>query len=99
MLLIVGTVRIPPGSIDTARPAMKRMIAATRAEDGCLDYFYAEDVADPGRIHVIELWRDRDALDRHFGAAHLSEWRDEWPRLGITDRDLRLYEVGEAVAV
>jgi len=99
MLLIIGTVRIPPGTIDRARPAMERMIAATRAEDGCLDYSYAEDVAEPGRIHVIERWRDRAALERHFTAAHIKEWRADWPRLGITDRDLKLYEASEPTEV
>ena len=74
---------------------MARMIAATSAEDGCLEYAYAEDVLDPGLIHVKELWRDQSALDRHFASDHIAAWRACWSALGIGDRNLRLYEVGE----
>jgi hypothetical protein len=59
MLLIVGTVRLPPENLDRARKAMRAMIAAAAAEDGCVDYGYAEDVLEPGLIHVKEFWRDR----------------------------------------
>lgn len=99
MLLIVGTVRLPPGNRAAALPVMRRMVDASRAEDGCLDYGYAEDVLDPGLIHVRELWADQAALDRHFAAAHLAEWRAAWPALGIGGRDLRVYEVGAPRAV
>lgn len=95
MLLIVGTIRLPPEHLDAARPVMRRMIEASRAEPGCLDYGYAEDVLDPGLIHVHELWRDQAALDAHFAAAHLAEWRAAWPVLGIAERKLRVYAVGE----
>ena len=59
MLLIVGTIRLPPERLDAARPVMRRMVEQSRAEDGCEDYAYAEDVLDPGLIHVTELWRDQ----------------------------------------
>ena len=96
MLLIVGTVRLPADNLDRARPIMQRMTEASRAEAGCVDYGYAEDVLDPGLIHVKELWTDQAALDRHFATTHIAEWRAAWPSLGIGERDLRLYEVGES---
>jgi quinol monooxygenase YgiN len=96
VLLIVGTVRLPPERLHDARPAMRAMVEASRAEDGCLEYSYAEDALDPGLIRVTELWRDQAALDRHFRSAHIAAWRAAWPALGLRDRDLRKYEVGEA---
>lgn len=95
MLLIVGTVRLPADKLDAARPVMRRMVEASRAEPGCLDYGYAEDVLDPGLIHVKELWTDQAALDRHFASLHIAEWRAAWPLLGIGERRLVVYEVGE----
>lgn len=99
MLLILGTVRLPVDRLATARPVMARMIAASRAEPGCLDYAYAQDIGDPGLIRVSELWTDRPALDAHFASAHIAEWRASWPDLGIHDRDLVVYEVGEPAPV
>ncbi len=96
MLLIVGTVRLPPENLDRAREAMQHMILASRMEDGCVDYGYAADILEPGLIHVKEMWRDRASLDQHFASAHIAEWRAAWPELGISDRNLVVYEVGEA---
>lgn len=94
MLLIIGTVRLPPERLGEAKVAMARMIAATRAEDGCLAYSYSEDVLEPGLIHVIERWQDRASLERHFAMPHIAEWRTAWPALEIGERNLMLYEAG-----
>ena len=95
MLLIVGTVRLPAHNLEAVRPIMQRMAEASRAEEGCVEYGYAEDLIDPGLIHVKEMWVDQPALDRHFATTHLAEWRAAWPDLGIGERNLRVYEVGE----
>ncbi len=95
MLLIIGTVTLPPENLALALPAMQAMVNASRAEDGCLEYGYAQDVLVPGLIHVKELWRDQATLDAHFASAHIAVWRASWPALGIGDRDLRVYEVNE----
>ena len=87
MLLITGTVRLPPERLADARPAMRAMIEASRAEDGCLGYSYAEDVLEPGLIRVTEMWRDQAALDAHFRSDHIAAWRAAWPQLGLRDRD------------
>lgn len=99
MLLIAGTIRLPADRLAAARPAMRAMVEASRAEPGCLDYSYAEDVLDPGLIHVAERWQDRAALERHFTMPHLSAWRACWAALGIGERHLMLYVVAEAGAI
>jgi len=96
MLVIVGTVRLPPEKLEQARPAMASMIAASRTEPGCIEYSYAQDVLDAGLIHVTEIWRDRTVLDAHFRSAHIADWRASWPALGIGERNLVVYEAGEA---
>jgi quinol monooxygenase YgiN len=98
MLLIIGTVRLPPEKLAEARPVMERMILASRAEAGCLEYSYAEDVLVAGRIHVKEIWLDQASLDAHFASDHIKAWRATWSEFGITDRNLLVYEIGEARA-
>jgi quinol monooxygenase YgiN len=44
---------------------------------------------------VIELWTGQAALDRHFATQHMKDWRGAWPELGITERDLQAFDVGE----
>ena len=92
MLLIVGTVRFPPERIAEARPAMERMIVASRQEDGCIAYSYAEDVLVPGMIHVSEAWRDEACFARHAASDHLVSWRAACADLGAFERNLSLYD-------
>ena len=77
---------------------MLAMVSASRAEDGCLEYSYAEDIFDSGLIHVTERWRDQAALDAHVGAEHLAQWRAAWPALGIGERNLTLFRTDGGVA-
>jgi quinol monooxygenase YgiN len=93
-ILVIGTFRLPAEKLDAARPAMRAMIAASRAEEECLEYGYAEDVLEPGLIHVKEIWRSRAGLEAHLEAPHLRIWRASWAELGIGDRLLGLCEIG-----
>ena len=93
MLIVAGTIRVPPDKLDALRPHMTAMAAASRAEAGCLDYSYGEDVAEPGLIRVFERWTGQAALDAHFATPHLAAWRAVWPRFGVSDRRLFAYEV------
>ena len=72
MIVILGTVRLPPQKLEAARPVMAAMTRASRGEDGCIAYAYAEDVFEPGLIRVSEVWRDQAALDAHAKAPHLN---------------------------
>lgn len=92
-LIIAGVVRAPPENLEAFRPLMLAMLAASRAEEGCLEYTYAEDIADPGLIRVFEVWRDQAALDAHFQTPHMAEWRSHWPQFGVSDRRLFAYEI------
>ena len=92
-LIIAGTVRVPPENLDGLRPHMTAMMRASRAEAGCRAYGYAEDVAEPGLVHVFEVWDDQASLDAHFLTPHMTAWRGAWPNFGVHDRALTAYEV------
>nr|WP_290754625.1 putative quinol monooxygenase [Henriciella sp.] len=92
MIVIEGTVRINPDRLEAARPAMQKVVLASRAEPGCIDYAYAADLIEPDLIRVSERWQDRDSLKAHFQTLHMAEWRSTWPSLNIHARSLRLYE-------
>jgi quinol monooxygenase YgiN len=95
VIVVAGTVRLPPENLPAARPHMRAMVEASRAEAGCLQYAYAEDMFEPGLIHVSEQWRDREALKTHFKTAHMAAWRAAWPSLGFTERNLIRIDGGD----
>ncbi|MDR3513178.1 MAG: putative quinol monooxygenase [Caulobacteraceae bacterium] len=90
--LVAGTVRIPADRCDAFRPHMAEMMAATRAEDGCIEYAFSFDAADPGLIRVFEIWRDKAALAAHGQAEHMKRWRAAGAEFGVSDRNITLYE-------
>jgi quinol monooxygenase YgiN len=71
-----GHGHVPPACLGVRgrRADDASVIAATRAEDGCLAYAYSHDALDPEVIHVTEKWRDRAALDAHFQTPHMATW-------------------------
>ncbi len=54
MIMLTGTFRLPADGLARALPAMSAMVAASRAEPGCIAYAYAQDLLDPTLIHVVE---------------------------------------------
>jgi quinol monooxygenase YgiN len=92
-VIVAGTVRVPPENVANFRPQMAAMVEASRAEDGCETYAYAEDALEPGLMHVFEVWRDQAALEAHFQTAHLAAWRAAWPAFGVSNRNLTLYDI------
>ncbi|MDE2436669.1 MAG: antibiotic biosynthesis monooxygenase [Sphingomonadales bacterium] len=89
---IIGQFRMPPENMETARPLMRKVMEASRAEDGCVQYNYAEDVLDPGLIRVSEVWQSRDQLMTHARSEHMAAWGKERTALGLTGRDITIYE-------
>ncbi|MBV1691187.1 antibiotic biosynthesis monooxygenase [Novosphingobium sp. G106] len=96
MILVIGEFRLPLASIGAGREAMARVIATSRAEDGCIAYAYAEDVLEPGLFRVNEAWESCDALAAHFEMPHMKQWQRERAELGMTERKVTTYEAGAA---
>ncbi|MHB8530122.1 MAG: putative quinol monooxygenase [Caulobacteraceae bacterium] len=95
-LIVAGTVRVGVAKLDEARPHMLEMVASSRAEDGCIEYAYPRDIADPDLIRVFEIWRDAAALGAHFRTAHVARWRAATATLGIdaaSERKITLFEI------
>jgi quinol monooxygenase YgiN len=89
-VIVSGTFRARAGIGPEVRAAMQLMMAASRAEDGCEAYSYAQDIEDPHLVRVFEVWRDRAAFDAHRKAPHLQAWRAQWPELGLHDPQLEV---------
>ena len=96
MIAVIGQFRMPPANMEAARPLMCVVVEATRAEDGCIEYNYAEDVLDPGLIRVSEVWDSREHLTAHLNTSHMRLWGEERIQLGLSGRAITVYEVSGA---
>jgi len=90
---VIGQFRLAPEEMEAARPMMSKVMEATRAEDGCIEYNYAEDVLDPGLIRVSEVWESREQLAAHLKTPHMAVWAEERAGLGLSGRAISVFEV------
>ncbi len=95
-VILAGTVRFPLEKLDAGLAVMMEMMRLSRAEDGCIEYVYSQDLIERTLVHVFEVWRDEAALQAHHDAPHFHRWKAEREGLGMTDRRLVLYEVASS---
>lgn len=98
-IVVVGQFRMPPENMEAARPLMAKVMLATRAEDGCIEYNYAEDVLDPGLIRVSEVWETREQLGAHLKTEHMAIWGQERTALGLSGRAITVFEADAGTAL
>lgn len=94
MIVVSGTFEIDPADRERALPVLLRMAAASRAEPDCLAYDFWADLENPARFRVFEEWRSAEALEAHFGTAHMAEFRQAIGGLRGLARDITRYEIG-----
>lgn len=94
MIVVQGRARIHPDDLATLREAAQAMIAATRAEPGCIAYAYGEDMHEPGLIHVSERWRDDAALQAHFQTPHMAAFNAVLAKERVLEIKVSAFEAG-----
>ncbi len=92
-IVIIARLQFPPERMAEVRAAVADVRSATLTEDGCIEYAFAEDLAEPGLLRVSEIWASRAALDVHGASAHVAAWRSKAAGLGMTGRELRVFSV------
>ena len=97
MIQINGMIKLGRPLDAATRKALVEMVRASRAEDGCIDYSFASDLADPDTLVLFERWRDQQALDAHGKSAHMEQFRQVMAANPPEKRDLRRYhtDVGQ----
>jgi quinol monooxygenase YgiN len=66
MILITGTVVVPPESRAAFLEAVIHHVTLSRQEPGCISHSCNEDVMAPGTFTFVERWADMDAVKLHF---------------------------------
>ena len=72
MIVVNARIQTTPQAVDALREAILAMQAASLAEDGCEDYNFAVELANPGVLRITERWASREALLAHFQTPHMA---------------------------
>ena len=80
MIHVIAVITAKPGQRDAVLQAFKANVPAVLAEQGCIEYGAATDVAKgppfqvpygPDAFVVIEKWDNMDALKAHGASPHM----------------------------
>jgi quinol monooxygenase YgiN len=93
MIVVMGEVRMGDGEIDRLQADIAAQMAATEAEDGCIQYTFSRDVTDPNRMLVTERWRDAAALEAHMKAPHMATFNAVIGGAKIININIKRYEI------
>ncbi|MEL6878719.1 MAG: putative quinol monooxygenase [Pseudomonadota bacterium] len=92
MLIVLAKAKVGDGAIDAARDAIATMVDASNAEEGCHSYAFAQDICDPGVMHIVEKWQDDAALVEHFQAPHMATFQQALADLDVTVTEVLKYQ-------
>lgn len=84
MINVIATIRVKEGQRDAFLDIFKSLMPQVQAEEGCLEYYPATDVASDIDIQenvrancvtVMEKWQSIPALQAHLAAPHMDSFR------------------------
>lgn len=99
MLFVVAEAQVLPRNRVRFMEAGSAMVTASRAEAGCLGYDYAWDILDPGRLRVLERWRDAEALRFHFRTPHMAAFLAALREMGNPAPQISVFEASNEHAI
>ena len=73
-LTIVANIHAKADKIELVRAELQKLIAITRAEEGCLQYDLHQDNGDPAHFLFYENWESRELWQIHMKAPHLDAY-------------------------
>ena len=76
MLIVNVHVHVKQGSIDAFRRASEENARASIDEPGIARFDLLQQIDDPTRFLLVEVYRDADAPAQHKATAHYAKWRD-----------------------
>lgn len=75
-LTVIAHLRALSGQIDETRAFLTGLIAPTRMEPGCVEYWLHQDNDDLAEFTFYENWTNRAEWDKHMELPHLAKFAD-----------------------
>lgn len=73
-LTLIATITALPGQSAAVTEGLRRLVTASRAEPGCLQYDLHQHQTHPEQFVMIEQWRDAQALNEHRNTSHFQHF-------------------------
>ena len=87
-LFIFGRFHAREGCEDALGEAMRKVIIATREEEGCLQVHGFRSVRDPRLLYLHSHWKDEASFEKHANLPHTVEFLQQVEALLDHPRDV-----------
>ena len=91
MIVVAGSVSVPPENSEAFMVAATEVSAASRTLDGNIDYCIS--MQTPGVFRFFECWETEEAMMAQFAAPHFGTFQAAVSDLGMAGMDGKKYEV------
>ena len=99
MITITAVIQSSAADIEALRDVLAEMETASRAEDGCHDYTFLQEVSAPDVLRINERWESMEALQKHVATPHMAKCNEAISAHPPKSMDLQIHELGEARAL
>ena len=73
-LTLIANITAKADKIDLVKAELEKLIAPTRAEQGCINYDLHQDNENPAHFMFFENWETRDLWQTHMNSPHLQHY-------------------------
>lgn len=84
---------VRPDSLERYMPLLLENARGARDEPGCERFEVFVDPDEPTRIMLLEIYRDRDALEAHMRTPHFARYAEQAVPLLVSRRRVRWHRV------
>ena len=81
MIVVTAHIEADPKHLGELVKRAQALLPLSRQEDGCVSYEFFVDALQPNSFLFLETWRDRAALDNHFGQPHFKDFIHHLPNM------------------
>src|SRR3954447_8687835 len=99
LVIVIARVRPKPETREQFIAVLKEIQAASREDDGCVNYGYYTEIEDPDSLIAVEEWRDMAALEAHLRTPHVARLVAELPGMIAAPPELTAHEVAGSGAL
>jgi len=94
MVIVGGSFELDPGERDQFIASRVEMMRGSRGEDGCLEYTFAADPLDDGRVILFERWVSQAHLDAHLAGLRAKP-NDDAPAVRPKSASIMMYDISD----
>lgn len=92
MVIVAGVFTMDPGQREAYLASRMELMRVSRAEKGCIEYTFAADPLEPGRVVLFEKWESQEDLDAHLAAIPAPS-ASSAPQFEPTSSSIVIYDV------